>query len=381
VDPDRSAAACVQVARIGVIKRDPMLEAEGTLLAAGWRILVNGWHTEDAQTYATALADLRRFGGEVNPFMNSRIQILHSNYREAYEGTAAALIKLTEANGLWDLAPLLSAKAIAALHLGKLGEALRSLTTGIELAQRNHNPTWLGIFRGYMIWVRFQACDFRGVRELSNSVSEAGMAPASLQVRLQTNTFKGFADLASDQLDSAFACFRNVRDHSDHPKSLLSWYWRGYARLGLSEAWLASGQVANAELEAATARGTVGTWREAFMKALAWEVSARVALTAADQKRSEEYIGQALDIVEAVEVPLASWQVHATAWDVHREINQKKADGYRSKAQALILQIAESLEEFESSRELFLRDSRVRRVLGNTPVSASQRSPSHRRQA
>jgi DNA-binding winged helix-turn-helix (wHTH) protein len=378
-DPDRCAAACEQVAQIGALRRDAVLEAQGTMLAAGWRILLNGWRTEDAQTYATALADLHRFGGDVNPFMNSRIQVLHSNYREAFDSAGAALLKVTEADGLWDCAPLLSAKAIASLYLGRLGEAQRTVLLGIELADKNHNATWLGIFRSYLAWIRSQLYDFDGVRELSNAVSAVDAAQAPPRTRLLTNMFQGLADLAAGQQPTTFVHFEDVRDSPIRPKSIQSWYWRAYARLGLSEAWLASANVANANREAQALVETVTSWKESFLKSLAWDLSARIALKAAHQKISERYIRQALEIVESVEVPLASWQVHATAWDVYRKTNPKKAEDHRSKAKAIILQIADALEEFVMSRQAFLSAARVRRILENTPLRQLRRSAASRR--
>ena len=99
------------------------------------------------------------------------------------------------------------------------------------------------------------------------------------------------------------------------------------------------------------------------MAAFAWEYSARLALASTERERAEHDILQALEALTMAEIPVAAWRVHATAWDVYRLTDSSKAEIERSKAQSVILQIAESPRGFESLRESFLSAKPVRRVL------------------
>ena len=369
VDPDRCIAACNHAVLIGGASNDSVVHARATLLAAGLSILIDGWRTEDAQSHGTAIANLRRLGSDLRPYEQiicSRVQLLQSGYAEAYENAERVLL-ISEAHGRWERAPALSAKAAALMYQGRLTEAHRTYATGLELAKKNHNAAWFGIFCSHLAWLRSQAYDCEGIRELSSAI-RSDATESVLQTRIQLSLAEGVAELAAGRPEQAIQVFQSVRDHPTQPKSVLSWYWRAFARLGLSEAWLATGHLVNAAYEAQTLVRSVATWKESFIRAVAWDVSARIALAATDQPAAEEYVRRGLDVLDGVEVPLAAWQLHATACDVYRETNHEEAEGYRSKAKAIICQIATSLEEIESLQRSFLANPRVRRVLENTPM-------------
>jgi hypothetical protein len=369
VDPDRCLAACKRAVDIGVVSNDPRVHARATLLAAGLGILIDGWRTEDAQSHGSAVANLLRHGADLGPYERiicSRVQLLQSEYAEAYENAERVLL-ISEAQGRWERAPALSAKAAALTYQGRLGDAHRTYATGAELAKKNHNAAWLGIFCSHLAWLRSQTYDVEGVRELSRTI-RSDVTESVLQTRVQLNLAEGFVDLEARRPEHAVQAFQTVRDHPMHPKSVLSWYWRAFARLGLAEAWLATGNLANATLEAQTLVQSIAGWEESFIRALAWDVSARVALAATDQTGAEECVRRGLAVLDGHEVPLAAWQLHATAWDVYRETIHEEAEGHRSKAMAIIGQIASSIEEIESLQRSFLANARVRRVLENAPV-------------
>lgn len=82
------------------------------------------------------------------------------------------------------------------------------------------------------------------------------------------------------------------------------------------------------------------------------------------QKRAEQHILHALEALQMADIPVAAWRVHAIAWEVYRVTDPSKAEIERAKAQSVVLQIAESLEDFELLRECFLSANPVRRVLG-----------------
>jgi hypothetical protein len=73
--------------------------------------------------------------------------------------------------------------------------------------------------------------------------------------------------------------------------------------------------------------------------------------------------------VQGFEVPLAAWQVHATA--AHIEEKSGNLDSARSHlglSRATIMQLANSMEQREPLREIFLSAPAVARVLGREPA-------------
>jgi DNA-binding winged helix-turn-helix (wHTH) protein/tetratricopeptide (TPR) repeat protein len=362
VDVDRCIPACERAARLAVVANDAELQTRATLLVACWRLLIEGWRTEDARSFATSLTNLRCFRSDLSPYerhMISRVQGLQSQYAEAYETAERAL---PSAAALWERALALWAKAFALFYMGRLGEATQVLSTGVDLATKNENALLAGTFRQNLALVHWQAHDFEPIRDLLNQVTALAHSHPHVEMwRRRTLIFKGFAELADGQFDDALHCFEEAR-HQAADCKVLRWYWQMIAQLGLAETLLAIGDIAKANAHAEALVGAVSACNDAFVRALAWDVRARIALGSGQRADARQAILRALEIVETVDVPLAAWQVHCTAWDLHRTRDLKQAETHRAKAEAIIWQIARSLEGFESSRR-FLANERVRRVL------------------
>jgi hypothetical protein len=99
------------------------------------------------------------------------------------------------------------------------------------------------------------------------------------------------------------------------------------------------------------------------MRALAWEMKARVALAENDLACALQSIGEALAIVDKFEILVAAWQTLGTAWQVYERAKEtKKAKMYRDRAESCILQIANSFAPDEPLRAKFLAAAPVRRI-------------------
>jgi hypothetical protein len=144
----------------------------------------------------------------------------------------------------------------------------------------------------------------------------------------------------------------------------LDWYWRLPLAAGMTELWLATGDRVRARLEAEEFLDMALATAERTWQGLAWEANARVALANRDHARARDCIGKAASTVQGFEVPLAAWQVHATAAHIEEESgNLESARTHRALSRATILQLANSLPEEEPLREIFLSAPAVARVL------------------
>src|SRR5262249_3883133 len=114
-----------------------------------------------------------------------------------------------------------------------------------------------------------------------------------------------------------------------------------------------------------------------YLHALAWEMKARVAMAEKDWKPAKEYVENALTILDQLEVPVAAWQVHATAWGLYRHAkDDQKAKTRRAKAEAYILKLANSFAQDEPLRASFLSAAAVSRIIASP---GSQRPIRHGR--
>src|SRR5262245_14045656 len=109
--------------------------------------------------------------------------------------------------------------------------------------------------------------------------------------RGQAQTIAGIANgylaLGQRHYDEALRLFREVIDLENSPKFFLHWYWRMNAQLGLSDVWLASGNLPSARREADRFLQAALSTAEPNLHALAWDVNARVAMAGKDWDDAE----------------------------------------------------------------------------------------------
>ncbi len=90
------------------------------------------------------------------------------------------------------------------------------------------------------------------------------------------------------------------------------------AQLGLSNVWLASGNLRNARAEAGRFLGSALSMADPNLQALAWEAEARIAIAEKNWKGAEECVQNGLAVLAKFEISMAAWRLHGTAWDLYQ---------------------------------------------------------------
>jgi hypothetical protein len=151
----------------------------------------------------------------------------------------------------------------------------------------------------------------------------------------------------------------------DPPRIIFDWYWRMPLESALTELWLAKGDLAQARPQAESFLKITMATAEHTWQALAWDVNARVAMAERDFTRAQDCIVKGLSTMEGYEVPLADWQVHRTAAELHaRAENHDLAQHHRELSRATILKLANSLAAEDPLRTKFLSAPAIRKALG-----------------
>jgi tetratricopeptide (TPR) repeat protein len=252
---------------------------------------------------------------------------------------------------------------VALLRLGRFGEVLQIVRTGKKMAEKNGSDPWLLNFRE--AWLRTLALDFEGVRRLCEFIMRPGAEYPTSQPKAIASVAAGYAELDRGRFDEALEYFKQVRDPQRTPKFFLHWFWRMTAQLGLSNAWLLSGNIPNARMEADGFLESALATSDPHLQALAWEMQTRVAMAKKDWIGAREYIRQGLAILDKFDVPVAGWQVHATAWHLYRDAKEDQAaETHRARAEASIFKIANSFANDEPLRDSFLSAGAVAQILG-----------------
>lgn len=136
------------------------------------------------------------------------------------------------------------------------------------------------------------------------------------------------------------------------------------AQLGVSEAWLQSGDIENASFEADGFLHAALETADPHLRALAWEMQTQIAILKEDWSRAEDCIHKSLELLRRFEVPVAAWQVHATAWRLYRSRQEYgEAESHRERAQEYVFKIADSFPKGEPLRKSFLSAAPVARIL------------------
>jgi DNA-binding winged helix-turn-helix (wHTH) protein/tetratricopeptide (TPR) repeat protein len=365
IDPERGIAAIDEAAQVSRGLNDPLLLARTEMLAAAVRLLYRSWCKEDADNCASAQQTLRQLGDSGTPpyhqMMYAYVQVLQGRYSQAIETFEAFIPKMDETTNLMAYFFALSGKTVALLHLGRFGEVLRIVQARRALAEQDGYDPWLFNFRE--AWLRTFALDFAGARQLCEIITHDAGYPTG-QPEAIARIAAGYAELEQGKYDQAIEYFRQVRDPQITPKFFLHWYWRMTAQLGLSDVWLASGDLPKARSEAESLLQSALSTADPDLQALAWELKTRVAIAGHDWSEAQGCIEQALAVVEKFEVPVAAWRVQATAWDVYRHAkDDRAAEMHRARAEAHILAIANSFAADEPLRQSFLAAPAVRRIL------------------
>jgi tetratricopeptide (TPR) repeat protein len=263
----------------------------------------------------------------------------------------------------------LSGKTFAFLRLGRFGDVWHIVQAGKQMAEKNGNEPWLFNFRE--AWLRTLVFDFDGARRLCDFIMRPDAEYPTGQPKTIARVAAGYAELHRGQYDKAVEYFRQVRDPETTPKFFLHWFWRMTAQLGLSNVWLASGHLAKAHDEADAFLESALSTADPHIQALAWEMKTRIAIAEGEWKAAADHLHEALSIVERFVVPVAAWQVHATAWDFYRHAkNDAAAESNRASAEAHILAIANSFTSDDPLRRSFLSAPSARRVLDKAPTPA-----------
>jgi tetratricopeptide (TPR) repeat protein len=269
----------------------------------------------------------------------------------------------------------LSGRTLALLHSGRLGELAQLLRTARDTAEKNDNEAWFFVFRE--AWLHTTVLDFTGALALCEEMA-ARSAAAYWHGQSQTmgGIAAGYAALEQGEYDLAVRSFTRVLDPEQTPKSFFHWYWRMNARLGLSNVWLASGNLRDARLEADRFLEASLTTAEPNLHALAWDAAARVAMAERDWSGAEESIEKGLAVLQHHEIPTTAWRVHATRSDLYRHArNEAAAETHRARAQAIILALADSFAPDDPLRLAFLAAAAVRRIRGVGEGSKRGRRP------
>ncbi|MBV8847856.1 MAG: AAA family ATPase [Bryobacterales bacterium] len=359
LDPDGCVAVCERAEQICSTQPDPLLHARARLLAACWRVVNNGWNVADSQICAESREVIKRIQGTDLPayyeILYAHVQSIQGEYLEACKTADAGLPASVETHSLVVYLSALSSKTLALLHLGSWGELRRVAETAIGMAVENGNEPWEGVFRAILAWLAQEATDYAGARRQAAELLKKYTEDPPGQVRTMALLTMSFADLDNGHAARAGKIFRQIRDRAQYPKFFLQWYWKLVAQLGLATACFQVGDLDGARAEADRFLANALLTCDPALKARAWDLQAKLALSAGEIARARECIEFASAALKPADPPPAAWRVHWTAAAICRQAGDGGgADFHQTCARAILRKLAESVEAGDPVREPLL---------------------------
>ncbi len=377
VDGTRCLRVLDRVMSLGARQADPLQRARTRASCLVRRIWTAGWNPRDADACREALEEIRERGDRLLVAVHlidfNFIRWTSSEYRTAHQEAVQSLAVLVDKatdNPYLSFALWLSefTRPWSLLFLGEWGEALRTLTAGIALANKNGDRYRAQTLQLYRAWIHLHAMDYVGVLETCHSVLPSLDQPARSPWRRYCLALLGSAEAASGLHEQASEHLLTVqREMTDRPV-INDWYCRMMLEEGLVELSLVKNDLAQARSEADHFLELTLATAERTWQALAWETSSRVATVEGDLGRAQKCIDRALATMEGFEVPLAAWRVHGRAADLYAHAgNSRAARRHRALGRAIIAKLADSLAGAEQLRDIFLSAPSVRRFADLRP--------------
>ncbi len=334
---------------------DPVLASIALGNWGGWNIVFDRWREEYARASEESLAFARASG---NPMLlhtrltlHIYVEVVASHYRTAWETAQEAMEIASQLGDGYMYMVGHYFGALALLHLGEWGTLRDLLQRAMVVAERNSAESGRCWYQVVSAWLHCEALDFDTAKALCEV--PPGTMPEELAAlnAINTSAILGQACLGLGDTAQAITCFEAVvRTEQDETLPVhRNYFFPAYA--GLSEAWLAQGELAKARDYAQRLQDFSAEAPERTYLALSNRLFAEIARREHALAEAETHLTTALGIVEAAEVPLAAWRVYASAAKLYEQWRRPaEAEIHRRRSAEVRLQLAASLDDTDPLR-------------------------------
>jgi hypothetical protein len=194
--------------------------------------------------------------------------------------------------------------------------------------------------------------------------------------QLLSSVLLGFSHLGLHNVDSAIECFETIKGRLDHEQLLMDWIWEIPLHLGLSGCWLLRNDLGRARREAEQAFEMAALPGERIWMASAQSLLIEICLADRNHAGAEQALCRALETLEGTDLPLAAWQVYASAAMLFEYQDQmSEATEYWTRSASAVQKLAGRLSEYPDLRQTFLTSphlpKKLREIQGSGPSRTS----------
>jgi ATP/maltotriose-dependent transcriptional regulator MalT len=237
---------------------------------------------------------------------------------------------------------------VAALHLGRWGDAVEIALEGAAIADKAGSTRHAVVMRLLQAWIALEGQRWDEARRLSVSerpLIEKLETANALQMSL---LFGGAAAIGQGDFPTAAADLERLREWHSRERLVLDWFWKSQLYGFLAELALRQGHLTAAADHAERAQNAANATPERTWRGRAHVVAAQVALEQKSFPDAERYLRQARRETRGIDTPLASWRIEAvTATLLERTANPDSAQRARMKFEKTFNRLERSMDEHQ----------------------------------
>ena len=374
--------------QLNQLQKDPLTRSKIEADCQFWRLWAVGWNDDSANIFREAGLEIERSADRSSLAWYRILQALlyhvgsqYEDCRSQIEREFAVLMKeSTNSNfnvGLAKWGAYQLTRPWSAIFLGEWGKADQEFSEGIASLERNAAQYQASTLRLYRAWGWVIAHDYEGAIRACDALTPGRrddvdetlpeFLPAEERIRLIT---LGAAEAGLLRFEQALAHLEAARQQMSDKPVVLNWYWSIAAEWALAKIHEANGDLDRASRHAQAMRDLAMGTAEMSWRALALETVARIAALRDSAVEASRYIEEALTFVSRNRIPVAAWQVHATASRLHEFAGHAQlAKRHRECSREAILKLADSFPPGHSLRHAFLSASSIAHVLRDNASS------------
>jgi len=250
-------------------------------------------------------------------------------------------------------------------NLGRMSEALTTLTEAIDMARRNGDLFWYPRMPNCIGWIHRELQDFEGA--LKHDAEGLGVSRQHHVLEAEANSLinLGIDYTHSGKTDETISTFDEVRDIFKRD----AWFrWRYNIRLeaATAEHWLRQGDLSKAREFAQRLLDTASRYEVHKYIAVAHKLIAQISIAAGDTASGESELMSAFEELRHYPVPVIAWKTYAELGRLKSSLGDFSAARDSFAQAAEIVNACAANIDNTALRETFLHSGAVREVMSGT---------------
>jgi DNA-binding winged helix-turn-helix (wHTH) protein len=351
ISQSESLTLARQISEAAASATDETLAASAAVSAGITELSFDRWSDDVADRCFDIWRSLPRTGSDDYRSLAIRLlflEVWRSAYGHAWTTGRRLLPSALRSGNLSDSIHCYYLLGLAALHLGRWGDAIDIAAEGAAIGDKSGRTHYAVSLRLLQAWIALEGQRWDEARRLSladRDLIDGFGCTHPLQMSL---VIGGASALGQGRLDDAEHDLERLRDWYSRERLVLDWFWKAQLHMYLSELEIKRGNLEAAASEAEAAQGAAGRMPERTWRGRVHVTAAQVAIEREAFADAERHLRQARRETRGIEAPLAAWRIEAvTATLLERTAQHDSARRARLRYERTFTRLEQSIDEHQ----------------------------------